>query len=130
MIWSSLFSSFLLCTTTRLENSVSYKAGTSKISSSPRAHLIKSLVKEGNEQFFFAKTDSLVDKIMSCPPINSSNSQTFLLDGVEAGVLLSDFADVPVNYFTLLDVAGRPPTLVVNHNVEAEDRVSWVPFTK
>ena len=31
----------------------------------------------------FAKADSLVDKNLSCPDFNLSNSQTLLLDGVE-----------------------------------------------
>ena len=40
----------------------------------------------------FAVGVSLVNKILSCPPINLSNSQTLILDSVETGVLLSDFA--------------------------------------
>ena len=45
------------------------------------------------------------------------------MDGVETGVLLSDFgqfgrenADVPDFYCTLLDAAGKSPTLVLNQN--------------
>ena len=40
----------------------------------------------------FALVDSSVDKSDSCLCIKLSNSQTFILDGVEPGVLLSDFA--------------------------------------
>ena len=62
----------------------------------------------------FAKTDTLVDKILSCSRVKRSNSQTLLLDGVKTGGLLSDFAhqlhrrnaDFPDNYFSLFDAAG------------------------
>ena len=40
----------------------------------------------------FAKADSLVDKTLSCPRIKVSICQTLNLNGVETGVLLSDFA--------------------------------------
>ena len=81
-------------------------------------------------------TDTLIDKILSCPRIKLSNSQTIILDGVDTGVLISDFtlhlrrknADVPDIYFTLLDVAGISPSLVFNQNAKAKERGSWVPF--
>ena len=84
----------------------------------------------------FSKADSLVDKILSCPRIKLSNSQTLILDGVETGIFLSDFvqqlrrknADVPDIYFTLLDAAGITPTLILNQNAKAKERGSWVPF--
>ena len=84
----------------------------------------------------FGKADPLTDKFLSCSRIRLSNSQTIILDGVDTGVLISDFtlhlrrknADVPDIYFTLLDAAGRSPSLVFNQNAEAEDRGSWVPF--
>ena len=77
-----------------------------------------SLRTEVNKRLF-AKGDSLVDKILSCPPIKPSNSQTLLWDGVETGVLLSVFAqqfyrknaDVPDIHLTLLDAAVISPTL-------------------
>ena len=58
----------------------------------------------------FAKADTLIDKIWSCPRIKLSNSQTLILDDVETGVLLSDIAqhprlrntDVPDIYSNLL----------------------------
>ena len=40
----------------------------------------------------FAKTDSLVDKNVSCPRIKLSKSQTSVLDGKQTGVFLLDFA--------------------------------------
>ena len=84
----------------------------------------------------FGKADTLIDKILSCPRIKLSNSQTIILDGVDTGVLISDFtlhlrrknADVPDIYFTLLDAAGISPALVFNQNAKAKDRGSWIPF--
>ena len=84
----------------------------------------------------FGKADTLIDKILSCPRIKLSNSQTIVLDGVDTGVLISDFtlhlrrknADVPDIYFTLLDAARISPSLVFNQNAKAKDRGSWVPF--
>ena len=81
-------------------------------------------------------TDSLKDKILSCSRIQLSYSQTIFLDGVDTGVLISDFtlhlrrknADVPDIYFTLLDAAGISPSLVFNQNANAKDRGSWIPF--
>ena len=96
---------------------------------------IGSRKKELNKKLF-AKADSLVDKILSCPRIKLSNSQTLKLDGVETGVSLSDFgqqlrrknADVSEIYFILLDAAGMSPTLAMNQNASAKERRSWVPF--
>ena len=96
---------------------------------------IDSFKKEINE-ILFSKADSLVDKILSCPRIKLSNSQNLILDGVETGIFLSDFAqqlrrknaDVPDIYFTLLDAAGISPTLILNQNAKAKERGIWVPF--
>ena len=84
----------------------------------------------------FGKADTLIDKILSCSRIKLSNSQTIILDGVDTGVLISDFtlhlrrknADVPDIYFTLLNAAGISPSLVFNQNAKAKERASWVPF--
>ena len=84
----------------------------------------------------FGKADTLIDKILSCSRIKLSNSQTIVLDGVDTGVLISDFtlrlrrknADVPDIYFTLLDAAGISPSLVFNKNAKAKDTGSWIPF--
>ena len=59
----------------------------------------------------FGKADPLIDKNLSCSRIKLSNSQTKNFDGVDTGVLISDFtlhlrrknADVPDIYPTLLD---------------------------
>ena len=96
---------------------------------------IDSLKKEINKKLFF-KADSLVDKILSSPRIKLSNSQTLILDGVETGIFLSDFAqqlrrknaEVPDIYLPLLDAAGISPTFILNQNAKAKERESWVPF--
>ena len=46
---------------------------------------IDSLKKEINRKFF-SKAGSLIDKILSCPRITLSNSQTLLLDGVSVDI--------------------------------------------
>ena len=87
-----------------------------QLSQDPTYHS-DSLKKEINKKLF-SKADSLVDRILSCPRIKLSNSQTLILDGVETGFFLSNFAqqlrrknaDVPDIYFTLLDAAGISPT--------------------
>ena len=60
----------------------------------------------------------------------------FILDDVETGVFLSDFAqqlrrkkaDVADIYFALLDAAGISSTRFLNQNAKAKERGSWVPF--
>ena len=96
---------------------------------------IDSLKRDINKKLF-GKADDLIDKILSCSRIKLSNSQTIILDGVDTGVLISDFTlhfrrknvDVPDNYLTILDAAGLSPSLVFNQNAKANDRGSWVPF--
>ena len=95
---------------------------------------IDSLKKEINKKLF-SKADSL-DNISSSPRIKLSNLQTLILDGLETGIFLSDFAqqlrlknaDVPEIYFTSLAAAGISPTLTLNQNAKAKERGSWVPF--
>ena len=96
---------------------------------------IDSLKKDINKKLF-GEADTLTDKTLSCSRINLSKSQTKILDGVDTGVLISDFTlrlrrtnvDVPDNYFTLLNAAGISPYLVFNQTARAKDRRSWVPF--
>ena len=96
---------------------------------------IDSLKTEINKKLS-SKADFLVDKILSCPRIKLSNSETLIVDGVETRIFLSDFAqqlrrknaDVPDIYFTLLDAAGISPTLILNQDAKAKERGSWVPF--
>ena len=101
----------------------------------PPTYQIDSLKRDINKKLF-GKADTLIDKILSCSRIKLSNSQTIIWDGVDTGVLISDFtlplrrknADVPDIYFTLLDAAGISPSLVFNQNAKAKNRGSWVLF--
>ena len=96
---------------------------------------IDTLKKEINNNSF-SNADSLVDKDLSCPCIKLSSSQTLFLVGVETGIFLLVFAqqlrcknaDVPDIYFTLLDIAGISPTLILNPNAKAIEKGNWVPF--
>ena len=101
----------------------------------PPTYQIVSLKRDINKKLF-GKADTLIDKILSCSRIKLSNSQTIILDGVDTGVLISDFtlhlrrknAVVPDIYYTLLDASGISPSLVFNQNAKAKDRGSWAPF--
>ena len=94
-----------------------------------------SLKKEINKTLF-AKTDSSVDKYLSCLRLKFPKSYNLKMDGVETGLLLSDSAqqlnrqnaDVPVGYFTLLDAVGVSPNLVLNQDAKTKESGSWVPF--
>ena len=101
----------------------------------PPTYQIDSLKTDINKKLF-GKAYTLIDKFLSCSGIKPSNSQTIILDGVDTGVLISDFtlhllrknADALDIYFTLLDAAGMSPSLVFNQNAKAKGRGSWVPF--
>ena len=94
---------------------------------------VDSLKKEINKKLF-SKADYLVDKNMSCPNIKLLTSQTSILDGVETGTFLLDFAqqlrrknaEVLGIYFILPDTAGISPTLILNQIAKAKERGSWV----
>ena len=101
----------------------------------PPTYQIDSLKRDNNKKLF-GKADPLRDKILSCSRINLSASQTIILDGVDTGVIITEFTlhlpcknvDVPDIYFTLLDAAGIPTSLVFKQNAKATDRGSWAPF--
>ena len=101
----------------------------------PPTYQIDSLKRHINRKII-GKPDTLIGKILACYRIKLSTSQTIIFDGLDTGVLISDFtqhlrrknSDVPDIYFTLLDVAGILPSLVFNQNAKAKDRGSWVPF--
>ena len=98
-------------------------------------YLVDSIKKEINKKVF-CKADSVVDKNLSCPRIKLSTSEILILDRVETGISLFDFAqqlrrknaEILDIYFTLLDAAGISPTLIPNQNAKAKERGSWVPF--
>ena len=52
---------------------------------------VDSLKKEINKKLF-SKADSLVDNFLSCPRIKLSNSESLILDGLETGISVLDFA--------------------------------------
>ena len=56
----------------------------------PPTYQIDSLKRDINKKLF-GKADTLIDKNLSCSRIKLSNSQTIILDGVDTGVLISDF---------------------------------------
>ena len=93
------------------------------------------LKKEINQQLS-TSASSLVNKILESPRIKLSNSNTLILDGIETGVLLKDFArslkrknvPIPDIYFTLLDAANITPNLVVNSHAKGKERGAWIPF--
>ena len=79
------------------------------------------LKKEFNQQLS-TSASPLRNKILQSPRIKLSSSNTLVLDGIETGVLLKDFAQrlksknvpVPDICFTLLDAASITPDIVVN----------------
>ena len=56
----------------------------------PPTYQIDSLKININKKLF-GKADTLIDKILSSSRIKLSNSQTKIMDGVDTGVLFSDF---------------------------------------
>ena len=89
----------------------------------------------------FAEAESLVDKILSCPRIKLSNSQSKISDGIETGVLLSHFAqqlncgnancelrERCGHSFYLRDVAGVFPSVFLKGKARVEHRGGWVNF--
>ena len=99
----------------------------------PPTYQIDSIRRDNNKKLF-GKADSLIDKTLSCSRIKLSNLQKINLDGVDTGVLISNFtrhlhrknADVADIYFTLLDAAGISPSLVFNQNAKAKETGSWI----
>ena len=78
----------------------------------------------------------LVNKILDSPRIKLSNSNTLILDRLETGVLLKDFAQrlkrknvpKPNLYSTLLDAASITPNLVVNSHAKGKEKGAWILF--
>ena len=87
------------------------------------------LKKEINQQLS-TSASPLVNKILESPRIKLSNFNTLILDGIETGVLLKDFAQrlkrknvpIPDIYFTLLDAASITPNFVVNSHAKGKER--------
>ena len=93
------------------------------------------LKKEINKQLS-TSASPLVNKTLESPRINLSNSDTFILNGVETGVPLKDFAQrlkrknvpIPDIYFTLLDAASITHNLDVNSHANGKERGAWISF--
>ena len=93
------------------------------------------LKKEINQQLS-TSASPLANKNLESPRIKLSNSNTSILNGIETGVLLKDFAQclkrknvpTPDNYFTLPDAASITPDIVVNSHAKSEQRGAWIPF--
>ena len=93
------------------------------------------LKKEINQQLS-TSASPLVNKILESPRIKLSNSNILILDGIETGVLLTDFAHrlkrknvaIPDIYVTLLDAVSITPNLVVNSHAKGKEIGAWSPF--
>ena len=98
-------------------------------------HHKDTLKKEINQQLS-TSASPLVSKILESPRIKLSKSNTSILDGIEIGVLLKDFAQrlrrkkvtIPDIYFTLFDAASITPDNVVNSHAEGKERRAWIAF--
>ena len=96
---------------------------------------IDSLRREINKNLF-ATADSSVDKTLFCTRNRFSSSQILIFEGVEIWVLLADFAqqlrrknaDVPDNFFTLLEAVCLSPTLFLNLNAKTKKKCIWFPL--
>ena len=105
-----------------------------KLEQTPTYHK-DTLKKESNQQFS-TSASPLVKKFIESPRIKLANSNTLILDGIETGVLLEDFAQrlkrknvaIPDMYFTLLDAVSITPNLVVNSHAKGGERGAWIPF--
>ena len=96
----------------------------------------KDTSKKKNNQQLSTSASPLVNKTLESPRIKLSNSNTLILDGIETGVLLKDFAQrlkrknvpKPDNFFTLLDAASITPDIVVITHAKGKEGAAWIPF--
>ena len=93
------------------------------------------LKKEVNQQLSWSASPP-VNKILESPRIELSNSNTLILDGIETGVLVNDFAQrlkrknvpIPDIYFTSLDAVSITADIVVNSHAKGKARGAWILF--
>ena len=96
----------------------------------------KDTLKKEITQQLSTSASPLVNKTLESPRINLSNSNTLILDGIETGVLLKDFAQrlkrknvaIPDIYFTLFNAVSITPNLVVNSHAKGKERGASIPF--
>ena len=115
----------------RLKTQTVTRQGVSKYEAeqSP-TYQIDSLKKEQKKQKTISQSGLLSLQILSCPRTKLSYPQISILDRVKTGVLLSDSAQqfycknagIPGIYFTLLDAAEKPPTLVLNKKAKTKTK--------
>ena len=113
-----------------------HKTRTTQIQTWANSHVPQRYVKKGINQQLSTSASLLVNKILESPRTKLSNSNTLILDGIETGVLLKDFAQrlrrknvaIPVIYYTLLDAVSITPNLVVNSHAKGKERGVWIPF--
>ena len=106
-----------------------------KTEQAPRYHK-DTLKKEINQQLRTSASPLVSCKFLQSPRIELSNSNNLILDGIETGVLLKDFAwrlrrknvPVPDIYFTLLDAASITPGINVNSHAKSKERAAWILF--
>ena len=97
---------------------------------------LKGTLKTEINQQLPTSASPLVNKLLESRRIKLSKSNTLILNGIETGVLLKDFAHrlkrknvpIPAIYFTLLDTASITPNLVVNSHAKGKERGAWIPF--
>ena len=78
----------------------------------------------------------LIDLLLKSPRIRLSQSESILLDNRDIKESIVDFVcalkqkstDFPDSYFTNLEATQIPPKLVINKNVKAKDRGTWIAF--
>ena len=93
------------------------------------------LKKEINQQLS-TNASPLVNKSLESPCIKLSNSNTLILDGIETGELLKDFAQrlkrknvpIPDISVTSLDAASITPNLVANSHAKGREGGALIPF--
>ena len=94
------------------------------------------LKREINQQLS-TSASPLVNKKLESPHIKLSDSNTLILDGIETGMLLKDFAQrlkrknvpLPDIYFTLLDAASIIPDIVANSHANGKERGARFSFS-
>ena len=90
----------------------------------------KDLLKKEINQQLSTSASPLVNKVLESSCIKLSNSNALILDGIETGVLLKDFAPrlkhknapIPDIYFTLLDAASVTPNIVVDSHSKDKEK--------
>ena len=100
-----------------------------------RTYQKDTLKKEINQELS-TSSSPLVNKVLESFRIRLSNSNVLIMDGIETGVLLKDFAQclkrqnlpIPDIYFTLIDAASITPDSVLNSHAKGKGRGALIHF--